>query len=424
MIALTRDEIEGMGLGALTPGTHGEEITAVVSDSRLAGPGDLFVALNAGIRFVEEAHARGASTLVPHEQEAALAALARLVRSKSEARVVAVVGSVGKTTTKDVLGALCAPHARTIWADRSLNNEIGLPLTVCRLEPDTEVLVTEMGMRGLGQIAYLCEIARPDVVVVSHIGPEHLELVATVERVAEANAEAIAALPSGGTAVVPAHCPELEPFLGRADVTFRRFDRGDVALGGEVASFDVDGRVVELALPFTQAHLAVNVLAALHAYAVLGLPLDRAAEGVGVIQLSPWRGEETELAGGGLVINDAYNANPDSMRAALEHLAVRAGDRRRVAILGEMAELGAASAAYHEEIGELAAHLDIEVLGVGEPARAYRPVAWAADAAGAVEAARAVLAPGDAVLVKASRAVALEGIAAEIANFARAWSPS
>ena len=111
--------------------------------------------------------------------------------------MVAVVGSAGKTTTKDILGALCAPHVPTVWAERSLNNEIGLPLTVCRLEPDTRVLVTEMGMRGVGQVAALCEIARPDVVVVPHIGPEHLELLGTVERVAEANAEAIAALPAG-----------------------------------------------------------------------------------------------------------------------------------------------------------------------------------------------------------------------------------
>ncbi len=146
---------------------------------------------------MDEARARGAATLVPDDQEAALAALATLVRSKSEAQVVAVVGSAGKTTTKDILGALCAPHTPTIWAEKSLNNEIGLPLTVCRLERDTRVLVTEMGMRGLGQVAALCAIARPSVVVVSHIGPEHLELLGSVERVAEANAEAIAVAAGG-----------------------------------------------------------------------------------------------------------------------------------------------------------------------------------------------------------------------------------
>jgi len=305
-----------------------------------------------------------------------------------------------------------------------MNNEIGLPLTVCRLEAETQVLVTEMGMRGLGQVAALCVVARPAVVVVPHVGPEHLELLGSVERVAEANAEAVAALPAGGVAVVPASGP-LDEFLTREDVTIRRFAADEIEhLDGVTTRFSVAGEVVELELPFTQRHLAVNTLAALHAYDALGLPLERASEGVGGIVLSPWRGEEIALPGGGFVVNDAYNANPDSMRAALEHLAVRAGDRRRVAILGEMAELGEASAAYHEEIGALAAHLGVEVVGVGEPARAYRPIVWAADAAEAVEAARGLLGPGDVVLVKASRAVALEGIAAEIANFARAWSLS
>jgi UDP-N-acetylmuramoyl-tripeptide--D-alanyl-D-alanine ligase len=166
------------------------------------------------------------------------------------------------------------------------------------------------------------------------------------------------------------------------------------------------------------------VLAALHAYAALGLPLERAPDGAQAIQLSPWRGQEVPLPGGGLVINDAYNANPDSMWAALEHLAERAGDRRRLAVLGEMAELGAGSDRYHRDIGKLAARLEIDVIGVGEPARAYEPMAWAADAEEVVGVALEVVRPGDAVLVKASRAVGLEGIATEIANFARAWSPS
>jgi UDP-N-acetylmuramoyl-tripeptide--D-alanyl-D-alanine ligase len=281
-----------------------------------------------------------------------------------------------------------------------------------------------MGMRGLGQIAALCAIALPEIVVVPHIGPEHLELLGTVERVAEANAEAIASLPPGGTVVVPERATELVPHLRRDDITVRRFDASDVEREDGEARFSLDGQVVELELPFTQRHHAVNVLAALHAFAALGLPLDRASEGAGAIRLSPWRGEETSLPGGGLVINDAYNANPDSMRAALEHLAERAGDRPRVAILGEMAELGAASERYHDEIGELAASLGVELIGVGDKAAAYRPAVWVADAEHAVDAARTVVKPGDVVLVKASRAVALEGIAAEITNFARAWFPS
>jgi UDP-N-acetylmuramoyl-tripeptide--D-alanyl-D-alanine ligase len=417
VIPLAWREVEELNLGDLQ---GGGEITGIRGDSREVGPGDLFVALNAGVDFVDDARERGAATLVPRDQHAGLAALASLVRSKSDAWVVAVVGSAGKTTTKDILGALCAPHVPTIWAERSLNNEIGLPLTLCRLEPETRVLVTEMGMRGLGQVAALCAIARPDVAVVPHIGPEHLELLGTVERVAEANAEAVAALPAGGTAVVPAHSPELEPFLTREDVALRRFAPADVDRRDGVTTFLVGDREVSFTLPFTQRHLALNALAALHAYDALGLPLERAEEGVSEIRLSPWRGEELALAGGGFVVNDAYNANPDSMRAALEHLAERGGSRRKVAVLGEMAELGASADAYHREIGELAAELGIEVIGVGEPARAYEPVAWAPTAGEALVLARATVEPGDAVLVKASRAVGLEGFADEIAKFARA----
>ena len=424
MIPIGWEEIASLRLGRFEGGGPGDTVTGIVADSREAGPGDLFVALNTGVRFVEDARARGAATLVPDDQEAALAALAMLVRHRSDARVVAVVGSVGKTTTKDVLGALCAPHVPTISAEKSLNNELGLPLTVCRLEPDTRVLVTEMGMRGLGQIAYLCEIAGPDVAVVSHIGPEHLQLLGTVEQVARANAEAVAALPPGGTAIVPSRCPELEPHLDREDIVLRRFSSDEVELADGVARFAIEDRVVELELPFRQRHLVVNVLAALHAYAALGLPLDRAHVGAPGIRLSPWRGEESPLPGGGLVVNDAYNANPDSMRAALEDLALRAGTRRRVAILGAMAELGHASERYHREIGALARSLGIEVLGVGEEAGLYEPIAWAQGPGEAVALARSLLRPGDVVLVKASRAVGLEGIADEIANIARAWSPS
>jgi UDP-N-acetylmuramoyl-tripeptide--D-alanyl-D-alanine ligase len=412
------EEIARLELGEL--GGAAGDVTGIKADSRDVGPGDLFVAVNTGVRYVEEARAHGAATLVPDDQEAALATLATLVRTKSEAQVVAVVGSVGKTTTKDILGALCAPHVPTIWAEKSLNNEIGLPLTVCRLEPDTRVLVTEMGMRGLGQIAALCAIARPHVVVIPHIGPEHLELLGTVERVAEANAEAIAALPAGGTAVVPARSDVLEPFLVRDDITIHRVDTYAIRMRRDATRFTVGEETVELVLPFTQRHLALNTLAALHAYVALGLSLDRVAEGVGGIRLSPWRGEEMALPGGGFVINDAYNANPDSMYAALIHLADRAGDRRRVAILGEMAELGSQSELYHGQIGHLAADLGIDVIGVGEAARRYTPAVWVASAADVAEAARSFLRPGDAVLVKASRSIGLEGIADEIANFARA----
>ena len=439
MIPLDWAEVEVLDLGVLRGAPADGLITRVHDDSRLARAGDLFVALNTGTRFVDDALANGAATLVPRDQHAALATLARTVRRRSSARVVAVVGSTGKTSTKDALGALCAAVVSTVAAEASRNNEIGLPLTVLRLEPETEVLVTEMGMRGHGQIAELCSIAEPHVALVTNIGPEHLELVGTVTDVARANVEAIEALPAGGIAVIPTDAPELGPFLTRADLELRRFDRTGVerVLAGDESSqaagtsrwrFRVGTEAVELDLPFDQRHLAENVLAALTAYEALGLPLERAQEGASRIRLSAWRSEIRPLAGGGIVVNDAYNANPTSMRAALLDLAERAAGRRRIVVLGEMAELGDESARYHEEIGALLGELGFEeVIAVGEPARAYLVAAhsghWIADAASYRDV-EDVIRPGDAILVKASRAVGLEGIPALIEKQAGAWSES
>ena len=167
VIPLGWEEVEALGLGRLDGRPEDGVIRRVHDDSRDSRPGDLFVALNTGTRFVGDARARGAATLVPDDQEAALAALAALVRGRSDAQVVAVVGSTGKTTTKDALGALAGAVTPTIAAEASRNNELGLPLTVLRLEPDTRVLVTEMGMRGLGQIAELCAVARPTAALVT-----------------------------------------------------------------------------------------------------------------------------------------------------------------------------------------------------------------------------------------------------------------
>lgn len=438
MIPVAWAEIESLALGELRGAPADGVVRRIHDDSRISRPGDLFVALNSGTRFVHDVLTRGASALVPRDQHAALAALARLVRDRSDARVVAVVGSTGKTSTKDVLAALCAAVTPTVAAVGSRNNEIGLPLTVLGLEPGTRVLVTEMGMRGPGQIAELCAVARPALTLVTGIGPEHLELVGTVADVARANAEAIDALPAGGVAVVPVDVPELEPHLRRADVDVRRFDPASVRRSAGTPSrwrFAVPGGAgeseveLELGLPFDQRHLMGNVLAALTAYRALGLPLGRAAEGASRIVLSGWRGEVHELPGGGLVVNDAYNANPTSMRAALLDLAERAAGRRRVAILGEMAELGAESPRYHAEIADLIRSLGIElVVAVGEGARPFAAAApveqrWIADAAAFDDVAGA-LHPGDAILVKGSRAVGLEGIPRAIEKVAGAWSAS
>jgi UDP-N-acetylmuramoyl-tripeptide--D-alanyl-D-alanine ligase len=405
VIAFTADELRALDLGDLdvAAGT----VTGVQIDSRRVEPGDLFVALGGGAAFLEEARSRGAAaTLVPRDEFAAMAALGRAARQRSDARVVAITGSSGKTSTKDILAALCRPVARTVAAEEGHNNEIGLPLTLTRLEPDTEVLITEMGMRGLGQIAALCEIARPDLGVITNIGPVHLELLGTIDRVAEAKAELLHALPAGGIAVIPADAPELEPHVPEG-LDVRRFPAPEVEVRDGVAFVQFNGRAIPFS--FTARHQAANAVAALTVVEALGLPLP---EELVVVPFSRWRCEESQLPGGGLLINDAYNANPASMRAALEHLVERAAGRRTVAVLGDMAELGAGGLGYHEEVGAFARELGVDVIvGVGELARHYGPDEWAPDAATARELAPTVVAPGDTVLVKASRAVGLEVVA-------------
>jgi UDP-N-acetylmuramoyl-tripeptide--D-alanyl-D-alanine ligase len=422
VIPLTLEEVGRLCPGSLTV-SRTTAITGVRIDSRRVVPGDLFVAVGRGAGFVDDALARGAvAALVPDDAFAALAALGKAVRDRSGARVVGITGSTGKTSTKDILGALCRPHARTVAAEGGHNNEIGLPLTLTRIEPDTEVVVAEMGMRGVGQIAELCAVARPHVGVVTSIGPVHLELLGTVERVAEAKAEVVAALPPGGTAVVPSDAPELEPFLDRRDVELVR-----VGPGGDVtlAEFepprlvgDVGGTRVELEVPFTARHQARNTMSALAAYRALGLPLERAGEGAPQIRLSRWRDEERELPGGGLLINDAYNANPVSMRAALAHLVERADGRRTIAVLGVMAELGADSARLHGEVGAAARALGVDVLVAvgGRLVDEYGADERAGDGEGAIELVRALVRPGDAVLVKASRSAGLEIVADALAG--------
>jgi UDP-N-acetylmuramoyl-tripeptide--D-alanyl-D-alanine ligase len=430
VIPLALSEVRELVQGELAG--DGEAITGVTIDSRRVEPGDLFVAVGAGAEYVEDALANGAAaTLVPDDAFAALAALAGAVRRRSSARVVAVTGSTAKTSTKDILGALCRPHARTVVAEGSQNNEIGLPLTLCRLEPDTEIAIVEMGMRGLGQIAELCAVARPDVGIITTVGPVHLELLGTVERVAQAKAELIDALPSGGTAVVPTGESYLDPYLNREDIRVVRFgEGGDVALtyfagrdGKSRLKVEAFGRPLTIEFSFAGRHNATNALAALAAYEALGLPLGKAQRGARQVQLSRWRGEEIPLPEGGILINDCYNANPLSMTAALEHLAERAGERRRIAVLGDMAELGSGAASYHREVGAVASRVGVDALvAVGPLARAYLdgargiPVTrWSPTVEGGLSALRQVLRPGDCVLVKGSRSMGLEAIGDAVA---------
>jgi UDP-N-acetylmuramoyl-tripeptide--D-alanyl-D-alanine ligase len=409
VIPLAVDEIRP--LGRLESDV--DEITGVAIDSRRVGPGDLFVAVRGGVAYVEQARASGAATLVPDDDFAALAALGRAVRSRSDAEVVGITGSTGKTSTKDILAALSRPHRRTIAAEASYNAELGLPLTLCRLEPDTELLIAELAMRGFGQIAALCELARPTIGVITTIGPVHLEFVESVAGVARAKAELLDALPRGARAVIPAAAPELEPHV-RGDLDVIR-----VGEEARIRSFrngrleaEVGGELVEVELPFTTRHQVENALTAVAAYWAIGLPLDRIGEGAPQIELSRLRGEELSLPGGGVLINDCWNANPASMAAALRDLAGRNGGRR-IAVLGGMAELGPEGPRYHREVGALTNELDV-VVGVGELARDYEPTHWVADAEAAATLLRELLEPGDVVLVKGSRAVGLERVAQNV----------
>src|SRR5436190_2531826 len=234
-----------------------DEFTGVQVDSRRIGPGDLFVAVGRGEDFLADALERGAAaTLVPDDAFAALGVVGRAVRDRSAARIVGITGSMGKTSTKDILAALCMPSARTIAAEASYNNEIGVPLTLCRLEHDTEVCILELAMRGLGQIAALCEIARPEIGVITNIGPVHLELVESIEGVQRAKGELIESLPPGGTAIVPLDFP-----VDRDDI--------DVVRLADLHASTAHGRtaVAGASINVTARHQSVYAAAALSALA-------------------------------------------------------------------------------------------------------------------------------------------------------------
>ena len=404
MIPLALDEIAELAPGRLERALWASEVTGVQVDSRRIAEGDLFVAVGPGADFCKHAFARGAAaTLVPDDAFSALGAIARAVRDRSSARDVGITGSMGKTSTKDLLNALCAPSARTIAAEASYNNEIGVPLTLCRLELDTEVCILELSMRGFGQIAELSEISRPEIGVVTNVGPVHLELVDSLEGVIRAKSELVAALPPGGTAIVPEDFP-----VGREDIHVTRIGKPSAQVVGDRT---VVGGV---SFNFVAEHQVTNAAAALAALDALGLPRPERVD----VEFSRWRGEEQELPGGGLLINDAYNANPVSMRAALDYLTTRAGERRRVAILGDMAELGRTAPGYHHEVGEAVAEIGIdELLAVGEHARGYVdgatgvPSRWTPNVHEALRELDELVRPGDAVLVKGSRAMGLEKVA-------------
>jgi UDP-N-acetylmuramoyl-tripeptide--D-alanyl-D-alanine ligase len=422
-----------------------------VIDSRAVEPGDLFVGLPGaaadGGRFAPAALEAGAwgAIVAPEHRAAALEAvegtvghaacsaaaliaverplaalgsLARAWRDELGAKVVGVTGSTGKTSTKDIIAALLGTRMATHSSRENWNTEIGLPLTILEAERGTDALVLEMAMRGEGQIAELVAVADPDVGVIVNVGPVHLELLETVERVAGAKAELIRDLRPGAACVVPASEPLLARYL-RDDL-----DTWTFGPGGEVSllAFDVTSghaeiearmETVDLTLSYSEPHNLLNTLAAVAAVRALGVP----AGGPVNVRFSSLRGEVVELPGGVTVVNDCYNANPMSMRAALDHLEASAAERR-IAVLGTMAELGPESVSYHREIGSHASRLGIDVLvPVGDDALDYtsgfdgeiHPVATPEEAGALLE---ELARPGDRVLIKGSRSVGLERVLA------------
>ena len=351
---------------------------------------------------------------------ASLQSLARAWRAELEALVIGITGSTGKTSVKDICRALLPAEVQA--SPENFNTEIGLPLAVLAAPEGTEVLVLEMGMRGPGQVAELCAIAAPDVGVITNVGPVHVELLGSVEAIAAAKAEIIDGLREGGTAVVPADPGPLEPHLERAQKLLRFGSGGDVEATwvlAEAGETDALVRTPEgeqaFKLPFVEAHNLDNALAAIAAGLALGFPLAEMADRAPGIVFSRLRGELVELPGNAILINDSYNANPISMRAALDHLATFDAGGRRLAVLGEMRELGPEAAAYHREIGRHARERGVElIIGVGELAEAYEPDRHVADAEAAADALAEAIGPGDAVLVKGSRAVGLERVAEKL----------
>jgi UDP-N-acetylmuramoyl-tripeptide--D-alanyl-D-alanine ligase len=413
---------------------------SVTIDSRAAGPGALFVGLPGehvdGGRFAAaalQAGAWGVLTAPEHAQPLAstlstgvvLAAddplralqnLATAWRRDLGAQVIGVTGSTGKTSTKDLLLAVLVPHRRTVASRANFNTEIGLPLEILGAPAGTEVLVLEMGMRGAGQIAELAAIAEPDVAVIVSVGPVHLELLGSIEAIAAAKAELIAALPPNGTAVIPAQEPLLAPHL-RSDVTTVTFGPdGDVRLidaEGERLTIDARGERIVLEVPFTQAHLRSNLLAAVAAARAVGVTPSGRVE----LALSAGRGQRYLTPSRVTVIDDCYNANPISMRAALDDLKATADatdSPRRVAVLGDMLELGPQEREFHTQLGEQAAAAGVDVLVTVGPLAASIADRFegethsVADAGEAAVVVPELLAPGDVVLVKASRGVGLE----------------
>ncbi len=433
------------GVTVTGPATH---------DSRQVEPGGLFVAI-AGERVDGHDYARaavedgaaavlaqrpvGAPAVVVDDPYAALAALARhLVSRLPDLKIVSLTGSQGKTGTKDLIAQVLATAGPTVATAGSFNNELGMPMTVLRAGADTEYLVLEKGARGIGHIRELCGVARPYVGLVLNVGVAHLGEFGSREAIAQAKGELVEELPPEGIAVLNADDPLVAAMAPRTQArvtTYGEAATADVRIDG--LHLDDTGRPrfdlvtaggrAHVDLQLLGEHQASNAAAAAAVALALGLELGAVATALSAAgNASRWRMETHERSDGVLVVNDAYNANPDSMRAALKTLAALGRGRpgaRTIAVLGEMRELGASSLEEHDALGRLAVRLDIaQLVVVGEGARpihlgACLEGSWAEesvfvpDAQAATSWLREHVRPGDVVLVKASRAAALERVA-------------
>jgi UDP-N-acetylmuramoyl-tripeptide--D-alanyl-D-alanine ligase len=422
---------------------HGPDVTVdgASIDSRVVRPGALFVPVVAardGHDFIEPAlaagagayltarHPQGGTAVLVDDTAAALAALGRWARDQLLGPVVGITGSAGKTSTKDLLGAILRPELPTAVSERSFNNELGVPLTLFNADEGAQAAVLEMGARGPGHIDWLCQLARPDVGVVTNVAVAHTEMFGSVDGVAKAKSELVLSLPATGTAVLNA---EDERVAAMASLTAARvvtfgIGKGDVRATDPVlddelrVSFHLEspwGRS-GVRLEARGVHQAWNAAAAAAAALAVGIRFDHMIANLEQASISPWRMEVTRTPTGALLINDAYNANPASMTVALRALkAARAS--RRIAVVGPMLELGELSDHEHRVVGEIAKIHDIRVIAVGAPEYGGENVAT-------IDQAIAVLGDlgeGDAVLVKASRAAGLELLAARLLGEDAAW---
>jgi len=447
MIPLSIGEIAAV-TGGTVQGDGTVTVTApAVLDGRQAEPGGLFVAV-AGERadghdYAGQAGRAGAvavlgsrptplPTVVAGDTQAALQALAAHVvaRLRAGLTVAGVTGSRGKTSTKDLLAAVLSAAAPTIATAGSLNNELGVPLTMLRADAATRFLVLEMGARHIGDIAALTGLAAPDIAVVTNVGQAHLSHFGSRAAIARAKGELVQGLAPGGTAILNADDPRVAAMRALTDgpvLTFGHAQHADVRvlnltldrLGRPSFTLRTAGVSAPVTLPLVGAHQALNASAAAAAGLAAGVPLDAAAAFLAAASLSKWRLELRDLACGATLLNDSYNADPDTARAALDALAAMEGGRR-IAVLGEMLELGDDSAAEHRAVGQYAASRADVVVAVGEAARpiadsaGQRAVALAGNDA-AVDWLHSNLTVGDVVLVKASRAARLDEVAAALA---------